>query len=112
MPLGRFDEALEDYNKSKSLDTTNPNFFLNRADLYYNIADYEKAIDDYSKSISLSELYSGYNCGICYNNRAWARRKSGDMKGYEVDKAKAKELGYLDNYKRFSNLSSNFYGEK
>lgn len=112
VPLGRYEEALEDYNISINLDTTNPNFFLNRADLFYRTAEYEKAILDYSTSITLSELYSGYNCGICFNNRAWAKRKSGDMKGYEMDKAKAKELGYPDNYKRFSNLESSYYGEK
>lgn len=111
--LKRYDEALIDYNKAIRLDSLNPSIYTNKADVYYNIKQYKNAIENYSKAISLSKLYEGYNCGISYNNRAWAKKKSGDIKGYEADIKSARDLGYPDNYKAYSNLESCFYnGEK
>jgi tetratricopeptide (TPR) repeat protein len=112
VPLKRYSEALMDYNKAISLDSLNPNVFLNKADLFYATSDYIKAIENYDKGISLSKLYDGYDCGVCYNNRAWAKRKSGDINGYEEDKRMAKALGYPENYNRFSNLESCFYKKR
>jgi tetratricopeptide (TPR) repeat protein len=104
VPLKRYSEALMDYNKSISLDSLNPSVFLNKADLFYDTSEYIKAIENYNKAIYLSKCFDGYDCGICYNNRAWAKRKSGDINGYEEDKKMAKALGYPENYNGFSNL--------
>lgn len=102
-------EALMDYNHAIKLDSLNPTFFLNRADLYYSTRKYIKALQDYDRSIELSAKYLGYNCGICYNNRAWTKKAIGDIKGYELDEQKAKKLGYPEKYKPFCNLESCFY---
>ncbi|HEX3007384.1 MAG TPA: hypothetical protein VHO90_07190, partial [Bacteroidales bacterium] len=66
---------------------------------------------NYNKAIELSLKYQGYSCGICYNNRGWTKKALGDIKGWQDDLKLAKENGYPDNYKSFSNLESCFYND-
>ncbi len=107
--LKKYDEALEDFNSAIFLDSLNPTFYLNKADLYAAINKYPEALSNYDKSITLSKLYPDNDWGICYYNRAWTKKQMGDQQGYEIDTKIAKELGYPENYKRFSNLESCFY---
>lgn len=109
--LSRYSDALKNYNIAIELDSLTPSFFTNKADLLYEIGKYHEAIENYNKSIELSKLYEGYSCGVCYNNRAWARKKIGDIKGYKEDIKIARQIGFPDNYKRYSNLESCFYKE-
>ena len=107
--LDQREQAILDYNIAIKLDSTDPSFYANRADSKYFLSQFESAIKDYTKAIELSELIDGYNNGIYFNNRAYARRKIGDFDGYKKDKERAKSLGYPNNYKQFNNTESCFY---
>lgn len=109
--LHQREKAILDYNLAIELDTLDPTYFLNRADSEYSLSNYANAIKDYNKAIELSKLYETYNCGVCYNNRAHAKRAVGDTEGYRQDLEMAKSLGYPENYKPFSNLESCYYND-
>lgn len=98
--LKKYSLSIIDFNKAIELDSLNSSSFVNRADSYYWLKEYQNAIKDYSKAIALSLKYNE-NPGICYHNRAFAKRAIGDIKGWETDKELAKESGYPDNYKQF-----------
>jgi len=112
--LGDENEALKNYNKAIEINPTNPNYFLNRADSKRLLGLYREAIEDYNTAIELSKEYEGYDCEICFQNRAMAKLELGDEIGYQIDIKKAKELGYPENYNSFSNLEekAKFYSKK
>ncbi|MCU4174869.1 tetratricopeptide repeat protein [Carboxylicivirga sp. N1Y90] len=112
--LGNDIEAIKNYNRAISIDSTNPNCFLNRGDAKYNLHLYREAIEDYNQAILLSELYEGYNCGICFNNRGAAKHMIGDSIGFKRDFAIADSLGYPESYSSWTNLGAkaDFYNKK
>ena len=50
--LGRYEEALEDYNKALEIDPSLANAYVNRGSAYSHLGQYKKAIADYEKIIS------------------------------------------------------------
>ena len=53
--LGRYEEALEIYGYIIEIDSTYWRAYYNRADIYYNLEDYENAIYFYDKSLKIEE---------------------------------------------------------
>src|SRR5262249_61060859 len=62
--LGRFDDALRDFNAAMLLPPQNARNFFNRALVHAAKRDHERAIDDYDQAIKLMP-----NLAIAYNNR-------------------------------------------
>ena len=52
---GDFSGALKDYNKAIERDSSRPEFFSNRADLYMEMENHDAARNDYTKAIELAE---------------------------------------------------------
>lgn len=61
--LKRYDEAINDFNKTLSLNKTFKNAYFNRGSVYYYKKEYDKAIADFSKTIALDSTYA-----LAYNN--------------------------------------------
>ncbi len=112
--LGNDIEAIQNYNRAISIDSLNPSYFLNRGDARNHLHLYHEAIEDYNQAILLSELYEGFNCSICFNNRGAAKHMIGDSIGYKRDLAIADSLGYPESYSSWSNLGAkaDFYNAK
>lgn len=102
--LDKYQEAILDFNLAIKLDSLVPAFYLNRADAFYGLKKYKKAILDYDRSIEISSLYENARTGIIFNNRAYAKKALGDINGYNMDIKKAKDQGYPNSYRQFSNL--------
>jgi hypothetical protein len=66
--MGRFDEAIADFDKSIALAPSDHQAYTNRGMLYGKIGQFDKAIDDFEKAIALDpshpEAYN--NLGIAY----------------------------------------------
>ncbi|MFZ7131052.1 MAG: tetratricopeptide repeat protein [Eubacteriales bacterium] len=112
--LGNEKEAIKNYNKAIEINSKDPSYFLNRADSKRFLGFFKDAIVDYDMAIELSKEYEGYNCGICYYNRASAKLELGDRQGYENDIRSAQDLGYPEKHKQFSNLGekAKFYNSE
>lgn len=63
-----FEEALNNYSKALEIDTTNPNVFMYRGNLYYRRESYDKALTDFQKVLELdpNNHVAQYNVGMCY----------------------------------------------
>ena len=70
--MGKFDEALVDYNKALALDSLNKEGLSCRGMVEDHEGQYDLAIDDYSKAILIDPEYS-----IAYNNLGYTKSKLG-----------------------------------
>lgn len=61
--LKKYDEAINDFNKTLALNKNFKNAYFNRGSVYYYKKEYDKAIADFSKTISLDSTYA-----LAYNN--------------------------------------------
>jgi tetratricopeptide (TPR) repeat protein len=51
--MGRYEEALKDYNKAIEIKPTLASAYVNRGIAYSHLGQYEKAIADYEKGLEL-----------------------------------------------------------
>jgi len=72
--LGRYEEALDLFEKSLNLDNTNKYALNNRGYTYNLMEQYEKAIADFDRSIEVAP-----NFAYAYNNRGLAKIKLGSV---------------------------------
>ena len=73
--LGRFEEALVDYNRSIQLDPAFVKAYSNRGNTYSSLGRYEEALADYNQALQLDHTFS-----VAYNNRGFAYL---ELKQYE-----------------------------
>ncbi len=86
--LGRYDEAIKDYNISISLNPNEPGYYYNRGTAFAKQGSFTEAIDDLTKAISLgTEPNPDY-----YLNRGIALKKLGRLEEGERDITKAAKL--------------------
>ena len=85
---GRYDRAIEDYNKAIALDQNDAKAYYNRGVAYDGKGQYDGAIEDYNKAIALDP-----NLADAYNNRGLAYAIKGDMGRAISDFQKACDMG-------------------
>ena len=93
--LKRYDEAINDFNKTLSLNKNFKNAYFNRGSVYYYKKEYDKAIADFSKTISLDSTYA-----FAYNNLGailLERRKFSEAVSY-FDNAIKNDTNYAAAY--------------
>ena len=56
--LGRYEEAIADYDKAIGLDPKYAPAYNNRGNAYYDLGQYEEAIADYDRAIALNPEYA------------------------------------------------------
>jgi tetratricopeptide (TPR) repeat protein len=89
--LDLFDEALGYFNKALEVNSTLPNIYLKRGDVFFLTKKYQEAVNDYSKVIELDPKNGG-----AYYVRGNAKGSLYDKKGACADWVKAEELGFKD----------------
>ena len=66
--LGKFEDAIQDYNKAIDLNPNNASYYYNRGTTFANLEKFEDAIQDYNKAIDLNpndeSVY--YNRGVAF----------------------------------------------
>jgi len=65
--LGKYDKAIEDFNKAIELNPDLAVAYYNRGNTYAELGEYDRAIKDYDKAIELNKDYT-----VAYNNRGFA----------------------------------------
>ncbi|SHL33234.1 Tetratricopeptide repeat-containing protein [Desulfatibacillum alkenivorans DSM 16219] len=92
--LGRYDEALQDFDQAVDMLPDSALNYINRGNVYADMGDVERAIEDYSQAITVDPKN-----GLAYSNRglAWSSLKRFDQAIPDLDKAI--ELGHEDLYK-------------
>jgi tetratricopeptide (TPR) repeat protein len=84
---GKYDEAIEFYNKALSLNPDDPwDDYVNRGNAWSEKGDFEKSFKDYDKALSLKPNYNEvyYNRGIVFEKKEdFERAKSEFKKAYE-----------------------------
>ena len=86
---GKFDEVLEDCNKTLALNPKLPDAYYNRATANFFLEKYQGAVDDYQKSIDLkykNSVDAYFNKGLCYQNMDYHKKAYREF-------LKAKDLG-------------------
>jgi len=76
---GKFQSAIEDYNKVIELRPENASNYESRGDLKFKLEDYRGAIKDYTKALGISKGF------ILYRKRSSAKFKLGDYRGVIKD---------------------------
>jgi tetratricopeptide (TPR) repeat protein len=68
--LGRYEEALADYDQAAEREPENPAIYLNRGNTYMNMGENDQAIENFTRAIELNPIYvDAYNNrGIVYFN--------------------------------------------
>lgn len=71
---GHYDQAINDYTASLSLDPRNADTYNNRGNAYHAGRDYDRAIADFDRAIAIDPAHS-----LAYNNRAIAYGRKGEL---------------------------------
>ncbi|ACL05116.1 Tetratricopeptide TPR_2 repeat protein [Desulfatibacillum aliphaticivorans] len=105
--LGRYDEALQDFDKAVDMQPDSALNYINRGNVYADMGDVERAIEDYNQAITLDP-----NNGLAYSNRglAWSSLKRFDQAIPDLDKAIA--FGHEGVYKSLMKRGVIRYGTK
>jgi tetratricopeptide (TPR) repeat protein len=69
--LGRYQEAIEDYNEAIRLDPKHEYAYNSRGYCYFKLGYWQKAIEDYDKQIGLNG--ADYDPGHKYREAAFAK---------------------------------------
>jgi lipoprotein NlpI len=88
--MGKFDKAIEDFDKAIALNPGDPVAYNNRGLVFEKMGKFDKAIEDFDKTISLNPFYPGV-----YKNRGVVFGKTGkfDKAIEDFDKAIALNPG-------------------
>jgi tetratricopeptide (TPR) repeat protein len=89
--LDLFDEALGYLNKAVEVNSTVPDFYLKRGDVFFLTKKFQEAVNDYSKVIELDPKNGG-----AYYVRGNAKGSLLDKKGACEDWRMAEQLGFKD----------------
>ncbi len=85
---GRYEEAIQEFNKAIEIDPNNPEIYFYRGNTYADKGDSDKAIDDFTKAIQLDPTNANayYNRGISYSDKRDLDRAIADYsKTIELD---------------------------
>ena len=85
--LGKYKEAIENYDKAIELNPQYADAYYNRGNAELDLSKYKEAIEDYNKAIELNPKYAD-----AYNNRGNAKSYLDDSKEAIADYNKAIEL--------------------
>jgi tetratricopeptide (TPR) repeat protein len=91
MQMGRYPDALQDYNKAVELDSVSMDAHYSRGYLKIKLKDYSGALRDLNRAMERS---LGTNNGKIYYFRGLAKYFLGHDQTGCIDFAKAKELGF------------------
>ncbi|WP_035218429.1 tetratricopeptide repeat protein [Desulfatibacillum aliphaticivorans] len=105
--IGRYDEALQDFDKAVDMQPDAALNYINRGNVYADMGDVERAIEDYNQAITLDPKN-----GLAYSNRglAWSSLKRFDQAIPDLDKAI--EFGHEGLYKSLMKRGVIRYGTK
>ena len=91
--LGNYDEALKNINQALNMDSTDVEYFAQKADIYYESGNTKAAIAEWDKVLTmLPEAGSGYY------RRGWFKELSGDLEGGLEDLSMAIVLEPKESY--------------
>lgn len=78
---GRYDKAIEYYNKAITIDPNYVYAYSNRGIAYAWKGEYDKAIDDFNKGILLSpnDAHIYFNRGVAYHNSGQDDKATSDL---------------------------------
>lgn len=85
---GKWNEALNAFDKAIRLNPKNPGYFLHRGNVYDKLGDYKKAVINYNRTVKLDPL-----CTEAYLNRGFALNNLGEINKAIADIKKAAKLG-------------------
>ena len=105
--LGRYEEAIKDYDKAIELNPNDAYYYSNRGDSKKQLGRYEEAIKDYDKAIELD-----HNTAYYYNDRGNAKLELGRCVEAIEDYDKCIELdpNYNDAYHNRDIARKHLYG--
>ncbi len=86
---GKFNEAVNDYSQSLSLEHNYKDALFNRANAYENLHDMNAAFNDYNTYLSIDSTD-----GSVYFKRAYLNYKTGNVSAAIADAEKAEELRF------------------
>ena len=89
--LKDFYAAIEDYDKTISLNSSHANAYFNRAQARFNVGDYRDALEDFDKHLVLNKENR-----IAYYSRGITLIKLGEAEAGCMDLRKAADAGYLN----------------
>jgi tetratricopeptide (TPR) repeat protein len=100
--LGRFTQALADYDASMSLLPEAGENYINRGNVHYRMGEFRNAIADYSRAVELDISQKH----VAYFDRAMARERTGETALAEADYRSALALlpGWQPAANRLANL--------
>ncbi len=82
--LGRYKDAIPDYDKYLSLVPPTATIYNDRGRAYFQLGDKQAALQDFTQAITLDPKY-----GEAYNNRGWLYAGLGDTKAAMIEYDKA-----------------------
>lgn len=66
---GRYDEAMQDYERAMKITTSMGKIYINRGNVYHHWQDYDLALADYDKALALNDVPADialYNKALTY----------------------------------------------
>jgi protein O-mannosyl-transferase len=96
--VGRYEEAIRDFNKSIELDSTYVFAYLHKGFAYGDLGKLDKAIEVFDEAIALKDDYPA-----SYLNRGTIKARAGDLQGAIWDFRKAIALN-PKHYQAFNNI--------
>lgn len=91
--LGDYEKALDNINQALNMDSTNLNFLIKKANIFYEKGMGQKAIAEWDKVLAIQPEY-----GYGYYRRGWYKELSGDLEGGLEDLSMAIVLEPKESY--------------
>jgi clan AA aspartic protease (TIGR02281 family) len=91
--LGNYEKALDNINQALNMDSTNLNFLIKKADIYYESGMGQAAITEWDKVLAIQPEY-----GYGYYRRGWYKELTGNFEGGLEDLSMAIVLEPKESY--------------
>lgn len=91
--LGDYEKALDNINQALNMDSTNLNFLIKKADIYYESGMGQAAITEWDKVLAIQPEY-----GYGYYRRGWYKELTGNFEGGLEDLSMAIVLEPKESY--------------